>query len=50
MRFFHKHVTCRVKGHFSMGTFLSWMCDRCHEPFTPEISYWAYGVKISKGR
>jgi hypothetical protein len=49
-RIFHRFVTCKLRGHRSTGTFLWWMCDRCHATFTPAHSQYIGDVKISTER
>lgn len=47
-RLLQRYTTCKLRGHISTGTFLWWMCDRCHSTFTPASSHWENGVKISE--
>ena len=50
MRFFHRFVTCKVRGHMSTGLMLTNMCDRCLGWFTVKSTVWCGDEKISRSR
>jgi hypothetical protein len=48
-RFTNRYTVCALRGHLSTGTFLWWMCDRCHADFASKNtgSVWVDDMKIT---
>lgn len=50
MRLLARLTICKICGHYSTGTLLWWMCDRCHADFaaTALPSSYINGDKVTR--